>query len=128
MTAVKIVNASALAAVLFAEPDGIDIAKNLATGDLFAPTLLGYEIANVCLRKLRANPRQRREFIAAFANWSAMGIQLVPVEHAVVLALAEQFRLTAYDASYLWLALTLGAQLVTLDRRLARAAVQVGAG
>ena len=39
-----------------------------------------------------------------------------------VLALASATGLTAYDASYLWLARRLGAPLVTLDAQLARAA------
>jgi predicted nucleic acid-binding protein len=37
--------------------------------------------------------------------------------------LAEATGLTAYDASYLWLARTLNAELVTLDRKLAAASV-----
>ena len=39
-----------------------------------------------------------------------------------VLALAMARDLTAYDASYLWLAQRLGLPLVTLDQELARAA------
>jgi len=35
--------------------------------------------------------------------------------------LAERMKLSLYDASYLWLAHALGAELVTLDDRLARA-------
>ena len=35
--------------------------------------------------------------------------------------------LAGYDASYLWLALRLGAKLVTLDRQLARAFAASGA-
>jgi predicted nucleic acid-binding protein len=38
-----------------------------------------------------------------------------------VVDLASATGLTAYDASYLWLARHLGAPLVTLDSRLARA-------
>jgi len=51
-----------------------------------------------------------------------MGINLVTIDLSAVLPLAESLGLTAYDASYLWLARRLGAELVTLDRRLARAA------
>ncbi|HZT90151.1 MAG TPA: type II toxin-antitoxin system VapC family toxin [Stellaceae bacterium] len=40
---------------------------------------------------------------------------------AASLDLAEAAGLTAYDASYLWLARALGAELVTLDRKLAAA-------
>jgi predicted nucleic acid-binding protein len=40
--------------------------------------------------------------------------------------LAEHFGLTTYDASYLWLARELDAELVTLDRQLAHAAAMLG--
>ena len=35
--------------------------------------------------------------------------------------MAEKTKLTACDAAYVWLAGSLGAELVTLDKRLARA-------
>jgi predicted nucleic acid-binding protein len=44
----------------------------------------------------------------------------------VIPALAEQFRLTTYDAAYLELALRLGVPLATLDQDLARAARKTG--
>jgi predicted nucleic acid-binding protein len=121
VTTVKVVDASALGAVLFAEPEGEAVAALLRGGSLVAPNLLGYEISNVCLSKLRASPMQRGDFLAAFANWTELGIELVAVDHAAVLQLAEQLTLTSYDASYLWLARRIGAELVTLDRRLANA-------
>jgi predicted nucleic acid-binding protein len=51
-----------------------------------------------------------------------MAIEIVAVDHGQALALAETSGLTAYDASYLWLAQRLGGELVTLDRQLAAAA------
>lgn len=122
MTAVKVVDASALGALLFAETEAEAVAARLRGSSLVAPSLLGYEISNVCLTKLRANPAQRAEFLLAFGNWNNVGIDLVAVDHEGVLGVAEQFALTSYDASYLWLAQRLGAELVTLDRRLASAA------
>jgi len=41
-----------------------------------------------------------------------------------VIELALETGLTAYDAAYLWLAVAHGAELVTLDARLARVAGQ----
>ena len=52
--------------------------------------------------------------VGKLVDTSALGAQL--------LGLAERIGLTAYDASYLWLARRTGAELVTLDRRLAAAA------
>ena len=43
------------------------------------------------------------------------------IDHDHVLELAEATGLTAYDASYLWLARSLGGELVTLDLKLAAA-------
>jgi predicted nucleic acid-binding protein len=43
------------------------------------------------------------------------------VDHADTVLVSVATGLSAYDASYLWLAGHLGARLVTLDRRLADA-------
>ena len=45
-------------------------------------------------------------------------IESVEVDHAEVVLLAERNEITAYDATYLWLARRLEAELVTLDQRL----------
>jgi predicted nucleic acid-binding protein len=52
-----------------------------------------------------------------------MGISQTEVNLAEVLILAEQTGLTSYDASYLWLARRLNAELVTLDKQLAKAVI-----
>ncbi|MFP4126244.1 MAG: hypothetical protein ACLFU0_06310 [Alphaproteobacteria bacterium] len=49
-------------------------------------------------------------------------MQLRELDAVGVVAIAAETRLTAYEASYLWLARFLGAELVTLDRRLRAAA------
>ena len=49
--AVKVVDASALAALLFDEPEAGAIADRLEDANLVAPALLGFEIASVCLKK-----------------------------------------------------------------------------
>jgi predicted nucleic acid-binding protein len=120
--AVKIVDASALGALLFGEPAADTVADRLRGGRLVAPALLGYELTSICLKKIRGNPEAHSDFLAALALWDQMGIEIVSVDHLAVLPLAERCGLTAYDASYLWLAQRLHAELVTLDRQLARAA------
>jgi predicted nucleic acid-binding protein len=116
--AVKVVDASALAALLFGEPEAEAIALRLEEHKLAAPALLGFEIANVCLKKLRRNPEMREVLLAAFAMYAPMSIETVEVDYADTLQLAEALGLSSYDAAYLWLARTLAAELVTLDRRL----------
>ena len=119
---VKIVDASALAAMLFGEADAEWVAEQLATFGLVAPTLLSYEIANVGLKKMRRHPARRAEIAQAFGMLPEYGVAETDVDVEAVLLLAERKRLSAYDAAYLWLAIELGADLVTLDRRLATAA------
>jgi len=47
---------------------------------------------------------------------------MAAVDHGAALELGLKFGLTAYDASYLWLARQFEAELVTLDVALGRAA------
>lgn len=121
VTGIKVVDASALAAILFAEPEAEAIAERLTGARLAAPSLLDYELANVCLTKIRRQPSQREALRAAYRLAHRLKIESVAVDHAATLDLAEATGLTAYDASYLWLARSLDGELVTLDRKLAAA-------
>ena len=114
----RVVDASALAAVLFGEPDGERIAGRLEGASLVAPALLRFEVANVCLTKMRRHPDMRDVLVAAFGLLERMEIDTVEVDLGETLELAESSALTVYDAAYLWLARMLDAELVTLDRRL----------
>ena len=119
MTAVKVVDASALAALLFGEKEAEAVAASLEGARLTAPALLGFELANVCLTKMRRHPAQRDALRAAFRLADRLAVETVAVDHGAALDLAEATGLTAYDASYLWLARALGGELVTLDKKLA---------
>jgi predicted nucleic acid-binding protein len=120
VTAVKVVDASALAALLFGEPEAESVAGRLGGARLVAPSLLAFEVANVCLVKCRHHPDQLKALLAAFQLRGRLGVEEIAVDHAGVLELALKTGLTAYDASYLWLAQQLGAELVTLDKELGR--------
>jgi predicted nucleic acid-binding protein len=119
--AAAVVDASALGAVLFHEPEGPAIARRVGDATLFAPALLPYELANVCVTKIRRHRQQREVLLAAFALLDRFNIDLVDVDQTEVVVLAGETGLTAYDACYLWLARRLDAALVTLDTALAAA-------
>ena len=118
---VRVVDASALAALLFGEPEAEAVAALIDESQLVAPSLLAFELANVCLVKCRRHPEQRDALVAAFHLREQLGVEEIAVDHACVLDLALATGLTAYDASYLWLARQLGAEMITLDKELARA-------
>ncbi|MFL5285806.1 MAG: type II toxin-antitoxin system VapC family toxin [Rhodopila sp.] len=103
--AVKVVDTSALAAVLFSEPEAGVVAARL-------------ELANVCLVEARRYPARRAELTAAFRLRERLAIAEIVVDHQGVLELAAVSGLTSYDASYLWLTRHLGVEMATLDRRL----------
>lgn len=125
---VKVVDASALAAILFQEPEQEAIARRLEGGRLTAPLLLDYEIANVCVKKLRLHPKVRASIFESFLLRGGLNIESAEVDYAGAVVLAEQTGLSGYDASYLWLAQRTGAELVTLDRRLSRVAARLLTG
>lgn len=122
VTIVKVVDASSLAALLFGEPEANLIAEQLTGARLVAPALLGFELANVCLIKSRRHPELQSALNSAFRLRSQLAVEEMAVDHDGVLALAAATGLTAYDASYLWLARHLDAALVTLDKQLSKAA------
>lgn len=119
---VKVVDASALAALMFDEPEADTVANRLRGAVLTAPALLGFEILSICVTKLRRHPDLRDLILQALFFQGGLTIEPREIDPPSTLSLAVQFGLTGYDASYLWLARQLNAELVTLDRQLARAA------
>jgi predicted nucleic acid-binding protein len=121
--AVKVVDASAIGALLFGEPEGPEVAGRLEGGRLIAPHLLPFEVASICRKKLQRHGEQRHVILTALAMFGDMDIERIEIHLPGILSLAEQTRLTIYDASYLWLARQAEAELVTLDQKLAAAAL-----
>ena len=120
--AVKVIDASALAAVLFGEPEAETMVGRLQGYALAAPLLLPFELASICLKKVKRYPAKRTLLLEALELFEQMDIAQIKVNVREVVTLAEQKRLSTYDASYLWLAQQFGAELVTLDKTLDKAA------
>lgn len=116
--AIRVVDASALAAVLFSEPAADFIVEQMGGATLAAPTIIEYEVGNTCWKKCRRYPEQATGLRAAFKAMREMHLQLHDVDADGVLALAESAGITYYDASYLWLANLLAVPLISLDQRL----------
>ncbi|MCK5418963.1 MAG: type II toxin-antitoxin system VapC family toxin [Desulfobacterales bacterium] len=121
---VKVVDASALGALVFGEPKAEAIASELMGATLAAPPLLRFELASICLKKIKKHSTQAQEILAAFRLSKRLAIEIVEVVHPEVIQLARKTGLTTYDASYLWLAYQLNGQVVTLDKRLAEVSGQ----
>ncbi len=123
----RVVDASVVAAWCYDEPRSQEAAALIERSDLYAPSLLAYELASIARRKATVYPQKLGALTEALQTALALPIRWVEVDHAAVLRLALDADLTVYDASYLYLARLLGASLATFDQRLARAARNVGA-
>ena len=125
----QIVDASALGAVLFGEDAEFWVRARTRGQNLIAPVLLPFEVGNLCWKRMRRMPDLADQFMAIFSSWLASTvIRIEPVDSLGALRLAREHDLTFYDASYLWLARHLNAELVTLDRALAQAAARFTPG
>lgn len=114
-----VVDASAIAAMVFGEAEGRTIAAHIEGETLVAPTLIDYELINVAVKRARQNPRLSVEIAISLGAALHLPLSRVPVPGLDVLVLATEIGLTAYDASYLWLARSRDLELVTLDKKLA---------
>ena len=118
-----VVDASALAAVVFQEPEEETVSQRLDGAIVFAPALLQFELASAAWKKVRQRPADAARILSALSlaldgRWNLNWQDVQPTD---VVLVAQATGLSVYDASYLWLAGALGAELVTLDARLAAA-------
>lgn len=115
-----VIDASALAAVLFDEPEAGPVRVSVR-GRLIAPGLIRYELASVCLSKMLRHPARAGDIEARHALVDSLDLTLVEPDWPGLTGLARRWALSAYDAAYLQLSLARRAPLVTLDARLAAA-------
>ncbi|MBN8558749.1 MAG: type II toxin-antitoxin system VapC family toxin [Proteobacteria bacterium] len=115
-----VVDCSVLAGVLFQEPWQDEARSRIAERRLFAPYLLAHELCSVALKKARQGA-----IVAAqegLARWQELSVELCGIDVEQTFSLAQRYRLSAYDASYLCLAAELKCPLATFDQTLAQAA------
>jgi len=119
------IDASALASVIFNEPQSEAVWQAVQDRPLVAPALLPYELANVTVRKILLYPGQHHVsgIISLIDN---LLIDYVTVPFADMVTLALETDLSSYDAAYLWVSLGLDIPLVTLDAKLTAAARRMG--
>ena len=121
-----VADASALAAVAFGESGASVVSERLGRAELLAPSLLRAELTNIAWKKCRREPSLAEQVRGQLTHALKVPVSFVDVDHVEVLELALLWGLTAYDASYLWVAWHRRVSLVTLDRRLETVATEMG--
>lgn len=94
----------------------------LVAQPLVAPHLMPAEVANILRRLSLSGGLSVDSAALAYADLSALRVDFFPYEPFTERIWALRMNLTAYDAWYVALAESLDAPLVTLDKRLSRAA------
>lgn len=117
-----VVDCSVLAAFVFAETARDRASSELRGRSLKAPWLLQVEIASVAHKKHGQGAIDAAS--AGLAQFEALDIEMFSVDPSAVMALALHYRLSVYDASYLWLAAEIKAPLLSFDEKLAKAAAK----
>jgi len=104
------------------------VLASLGSEEYWVPAIWRLEFANALLvaEHKRRIERQTRLEALEYATGLALRVDVAPIDMRPVSALAERHGLSAYDASYLELALRQAFGLVTLDRTLAQAAFASG--
>lgn len=118
---ILVVDASAIASILFGEPEAPTIRAHCRGETLLAPQLIDFELASAAVKRIRRDPSREPWVLAMLGGLAVLPISRLAVPSGEVAALAGRTGLSAYDASYLWLAMSFDAELVTLDQKLLRA-------
>lgn len=104
----------------------------VAAGGALVPGLWPYEVTNMFLMAERRGRISSEDVSLALESLAALPIDVRPTsatrDTAALARIAREYRLSAYDASYLEVALRSRSSLATLDLALRRAAERAGVG
>jgi len=118
-----VVDASVLASFVFAEPNRDEAEAQMRGRGLCAPALIDYELANVALNKIRGKAVSIDHAARSLAHFADLDVERWEADPGELVRIGEEYGLSAYDGSYLWVAGHLRVPLATFDGRLAAAAV-----
>lgn len=117
-----VIDTSAILAVLLHEPERPALISITMGATLLAPGSVPWEVGNGLIAGFRRNRVSAGEVQDAWAAFARIPLRLLDVAVPKALDLAEQFGLYAYDGYILEVARTRKVPLLTLDRRLVKAA------
>ena len=131
MIPTAVIDASATLAWLFDESEeAARFEERLGSATFSAPWLWRIEVVNAVLVKERRGLISQAQSARLFRSLDALDIEIAlePMDRPLerLASVARPHQLTAYDAVYLELAMTLSIPLYTLDKNLQQAALRSG--
>ncbi|MFT4259839.1 type II toxin-antitoxin system VapC family toxin [Microbacterium sp.] len=117
-----VVDASAVAEILFGTEAGRRAAALLEGHQLLAPQHLTAEVASVIRGWSLSGQITDEQALRAFREFEELGVEQVPTMSLLPAVYSLRHNISAYDAMYVVLARAVPCQLLTLDVRLAASA------
>ena len=117
-----VVDASAVAEILFGTEAGRRAAALLDRHELIAPQHLTAEVASVIRGWSLSQQITDEQALRAFSEFDALGVEQLPMMSALPAVYALRHNISAYEAMYVVLARAAQCSLLTLDARLAASA------
>lgn len=122
-----VIDTSVIIAVIANEPGKKALVESTKGADLVAPHSVHWEIGNALSAMLKRHRISVEQAVRAVQIYRQIAIRFVEVELEEALEIADALGIYAYDAYLLRCALRYKSPLMTLDRRLAKAAKEIGA-
>ncbi|MBK0419924.1 type II toxin-antitoxin system VapC family toxin [Leucobacter sp. CSA1] len=113
-----VVDASAVAEILFGTEAGRRAAALIGQHELLAPQHLTAEVASVIRGWSLSQQVTDEQALRAFREFDALGIEQVPMMSMLPAVYSLRHNVSAYDAMYVVLARAAQCSLLTLDARL----------
>lgn len=117
-----VVDASAVAEILFGTEPGPRAAAMIDGHELLAPQHLTAEVASVIRGWSLSHQITDEQALRAFREFDALDVEQVPITSMLPAVCALRHNISAYDAMYVVLARGAQCSLLTLDVRLAASA------
>ncbi len=121
-----VIDTSALLAVIVGEPERDRIIANTSGHTLIGPGAIPWEVGNAFSAMMKQHRLSLDDTQEGLRVFHSVPIRYVKVDMANTLSLARRESMYAYDAYFLDCASRHVAPLLTLDRRLMRAAQNIG--
>lgn len=127
-----VVDVSAIAPLVFPDEDGKytdAVLTELSKTKGIVPGIFWYELWNLLATNITRRNRISMEQATAFLNLvDSLKLNVAPLAKPQgIFDLTAKYGLSAYDAAYLDIALRTEVELATLDKKLAKATLDVGA-
>jgi predicted nucleic acid-binding protein len=113
-------------AVILDEPEKANIIQLTSETDIISPEIMPYEMGNALTAMVKRKQLTHDEALSTFEAANSIPVRLVSVDIQQALKLAFEHNIYAYDAYFLYCAKHLSCPLITLDKRMKKAAYDLG--